>query len=99
MGAIHKVKAHAFEEQVANDESLRLSKVVNALADHYAKVGALAHEKPSPEQGEWLEKCITIARKVYLLAARMLPFWPACDLSNATRVKVELPLKPARIPH
>ena len=64
---------------------------MDELIDHYAKLWALAHEKPSPEQEEWLDRAIAVAGKVCLPAAKLLPLWPACDLSRAIRVKVEPP--------
>ena len=99
MGPIHKVKGHLTAEQAEGDDFLTFSKIGNDLADHYAKLGALAHEKPSPEQTEWLDKCIAVSRMVCKLAARLLPTWPSCDLSAATRAKVAPPPSPVRAQH
>eukprot|EP00959_Pyramimonas_sp_CCMP1952_P359121 7519386-Pyramimonas_sp.AAC.1 len=89
MGPILKVKGHMTEDDVAGDDRLTFYKAGNDLADHYAKLGALAHEKPSPEQSEWFDRALSVSRKVCVLAARLLQLWPACDLSQATRAQKE----------
>eukprot|EP00959_Pyramimonas_sp_CCMP1952_P262681 5492694-Pyramimonas_sp.AAC.1 len=88
MGPLHKVKGHMTEEAAFQDPHLARCKSGNDLADHRAKLGTLAHERPSAEREAWLRRALAACRKLCVLAARVLPAWPPRDLSRATRDKL-----------
>ncbi|CAK0844106.1 unnamed protein product [Prorocentrum cordatum] len=64
MGHILKVEGHMTDEQASVDDHSKFCKAGSDLADHYAKLGALARERPIPEQSEWLDRALAISRQV-----------------------------------
>ncbi|CAK0871489.1 unnamed protein product, partial [Prorocentrum cordatum] len=64
----------------------------NGIADRHAKLRPLAREKPSPESTAWLNRALSIARKMCVLAAGPLPIGrSAASRGRPRRVRGQLP--------
>jgi hypothetical protein len=100
MSDLLKVKAHVSDTDadVQTDPFRLFCKAGNDAADRGAKVAALSHPAPSPQDVATLNEHMFVSRMVCMLAVHILPMWPKCDLDGVDRaphVPVHAPPKAA----
>ena len=96
---VRKVKAHldVSEATCADDKFMRIG---NNLVDASAKVAARSHPKPDDQKMTILDQNIAVARAVGVLAAKLLPLWPALRLEEGVeRTKPPARERPDVVPH
>ena len=71
----------------------RFHNIGNDLADTVAKNTLARHPQPTPEDTQWLSRCVKVAKTVAALSCELMPSWPRLDLSG-----VLLEKQPRQVP-
>ena len=85
-GRVTQVGKSCFEARVNLDsldgEISKLHKINNDLADTVAESTLARHPQPTPEDTQWLSRCVKVAKTVAALSCELMPSWPRLDLSG-----------------